>query len=252
MTQNMAKQTKKKYRESETIHIRRSVINFAPYNPKIHSKKQIDEQRANIKKVAFLGGIVWNKTTGNLIDGHKRVMSLDILNGYDGSPETDYDLKVEMIELDEKTEKEQNVFQTKNVTNFDDELLRILVPDIDYQAAGLNDYDLEYLGLDLNADTANEVLQDVEDFYQPVKDQKEIEKSVKKELSDDERIQQVKDVKKDIQERSIEKVQNMDAYVTLSFSTGAAKEEFMERFDFDPELKMIKGERLAEMIERID
>jgi translation initiation factor 2B subunit (eIF-2B alpha/beta/delta family) len=104
----------------------------------------------------------------------------------------------------------------------------------------------------LNADTANEVLQDVEDFYQPVKDQKEIEKSVKKELSDDERIQQVKDVKKDIQERSIEKVQNMDAYVTLSFSTGAAKEEFMERFDFDPELKMIKGERLAEMIERID
>lgn len=248
----MAKQTKKKYRESETIHIKRSEINFAPYNPKNHTKQQVEEQKANIKRVAFLGGIVWNKTTGNLIDGHKRMMSLDILNGYDGTTDTDYDVKVEMIELDEKTEIEQNIYQTKGRTDFDDELLRILIPDIDYQNAGLTDYDLEYLGLDLNADTANEVLQDVEDFYQPVKDQKEIEKAVKKELTDDEKIQQVKDVKKDIQERSIEKVQNMDAYVTLSFDTGKAKEAFMRRFDLDPELKMIKGERLSEMVERID
>ncbi|MDV7696284.1 DNA methylase [Chryseobacterium soli] len=249
----MAKQTKKKYRESETIHIKRSEINFAPYNPKTHSKKQIEEQRANIKRVAFLGGIVWNKTTRNLIDGHKRIMSLDILNGYDGSPETDYDIKVEMIELDEKTEREQNVFQTKNVTDFDDELLRLLITtDIDYKAAGLDDYDLEYLGIDLNADTANEVLNDIEDFYQPVKDQKEIEKAVKKELSDEEKIENVKNVKEDIQQRAIEKVQNMDAYVTLSFSTAKDKEAFMLRFDFDPELKMIKGERLSEMVERIE
>ena len=108
------------------------------------------------------------------------------------------------------------------------------------------------MGLDLNADTANEVLNDVEEFYQPVKEQKQLEKAIKKELTDDEKVQQVKDVKKDIQERSIEKVQNMDAYVTLSFDTGRAKESFMQRFDFDPELKMIKGERLSEMIERID
>lgn len=248
----MAKQTKKKYRESETVHIKRSLINFAAYNPKNHTKQQIEEQKANIKRVAFLGGIVWNKTTRNLIDGHKRIMSLDILNGYDGTPETDYDVKVEMIELDEKTEKEQNIYQTAGRTDFDDELLRLLVPEIDYEAAGLNDRDLEFLGIDLNADTANQVLQDVEDFYQPVKDQKEIEKAVKKELSDEEKIANVKNVKDNIQQNAIEKVQNMDAYVTLSFDTWQSKQEFMERFDFDPALKMIKGERLSEMVERID
>jgi hypothetical protein len=242
----------KKIKESEAVSIMRSQIKEAPYNPKNHTKDQIEQIKKNFKKVGFLGGIIWNERSSNMIDGHKRLKAMDLIYKYDGTPETDYEVRVEKTNLDDKTEKEQNIFQTKSRTDFDDELLRILIPDIDYQAAGLNDYDLEYLGLDLNADTANEVLQDVEDFYQPVKDQKEIEKSVKKELSDDERIQQVKDVKKDIQERSIEKVQNMDAYVTLSFSTGAAKEEFMERFDFDPELKMIKGERLAEMIERID
>ncbi|VXB03472.1 DNA methylase [Chryseobacterium sp. 8AT] len=242
----------KKIKESEVVVIKRSQINFAPYNPKHHTKEQVQQIIKNFKRVGYLGGIIWNVTTGNLVDGHKRIQGMDIVYKYDGTPETDYDVRVEMTEMDEKTEVEQNIFQTKSRTDFDDELLRILVPDIDYTAAGLTDYDLEYLGLDLNADTANEVLQDVEDFYQPVKEQKEIEKAVKKELTDDEKIQQVKDVKKNIEERSIEKIQNMDAYVTLSFDTGKAKEAFMMRFDFDPELKMIKGERLSEMVERID
>ena len=242
----------KKIKESEVVIVMRSQIQEAPYNPKHHTKEQIEQIKKNFKKVGYLGGIIWNERTSNMIDGHKRLKAMDLIYKYDGSPDTDYEVRVEKTDLDEQTEKEQNIFQTKSRTDFDDELLRILVPDIDYTAAGLTDYDLEYLGLDLNADTANEVLQDVEDFYQPVKDQKELEKAVKKELTDDEKIQQVKDVKKNIEERSIEKIQNMDAYVTLSFDTGKAKEAFMMRFDFDPELKMIKGERLSEMVERID
>ncbi|KAB1228462.1 ParB N-terminal domain-containing protein [Chryseobacterium viscerum] len=248
----MAKQTRKKYKESETIYIQRSLINFAPYNPKNHTKAQVEELKANIKRVGFLGGIVWNKITGNLVDGHKRVMSLDILNGYDGTLDTDYEIKVEITEMDEKTEKEQNIFQTRSRTEFDEELLRLLVPEIDYEAAGLTDYDLEFLGIDLNPDTADEVLQDLEDFYKPVKDQKELEKAVKKELSDEEKKENVKNVKEDIQQKAIEKVQNMDAYVTLSFDSWQNKEAFMLRFDFDPELKMIKGERLSGIVERID
>lgn len=242
----------KKIKQSETVTIMRSQINFAPYNPKHHTKEQVQQIVKNFKSIGFLGGIIWNERTGNLVDGHKRIQAMDLVYKYDGDESKDYEIKIERTDLDERQEKEQNIFQTKSRTDFDDELLRILVPDIDYTAAGLTDHDIEYLGLDLNADTANEVLQDVEDFYQPVKDQKEVEKAIKKELTDEEKIQQVKDVKKNIEERSIEKIQNMDAYVTLSFSTGAAKEEFMERFDFDPELKMIKGERLSEMVERID
>ena len=72
--EKQAPEPKKKYRESETITIKRSQINFAPYNPKNHTKKKIDEIKANIKRVGLLGGIIWNKTTSNLIDGHKRVI----------------------------------------------------------------------------------------------------------------------------------------------------------------------------------
>jgi hypothetical protein len=240
----------KKIKQSDAITIMRSQINFAAYNPKHHTKEQVQQIVKNFKSVGFLGGIIWNERSGNLIDGHKRIQAMDIIHKYDGT-ENDYEVRIERTNLDDKTEKEQNIFQTKSRTDFDDELLRILVPDIDYKAAGLDDYDLEYLGIDLNADTANDVLNDVEDFYEPVQQQKDAEKAIKKEMSDEEKKDHVKSVKEDIQQRSIEKVQNMDAYVTLSFSTADAKEAFMLRFDFDPELKMIKGERLAEMVERI-
>ena len=67
-------------KNSETIVIKRSQIHLNPCNPKRHSDKQIEKQKANIKKVGFLGGIVWNKRTGNHSDGHRRVMALDIIN----------------------------------------------------------------------------------------------------------------------------------------------------------------------------
>lgn len=61
--------------------------------------------KANIKKVGLIGGIQWNETTGNLIDGHKRVMSVDLIQGYDGTPETDYDIKVEAVDLTKDRER---------------------------------------------------------------------------------------------------------------------------------------------------
>lgn len=44
----------------------------------------------------------------------------------------------------------------------------------------------------------------------------------------------------------------MEAYVTLSFDCWKNKEAFMIRMGFDPEFKMIKGEALSEIVERID
>ena len=101
---------------SETKIIKRSQINLNPCNPKVHTDADIKQQKANIKKVGLIGGIQWNETTGNLIDGHKRVMSVDLIQGYDGTPETDYDIKVEAVDFDEKTEKEQLLFMAKSQT----------------------------------------------------------------------------------------------------------------------------------------
>ena len=104
------KQNKPKLKQSETVIIKRSNIKFSPYNPRKKNPKVVAALKENFKKVGFLGGICWNKTTGNLIGGHKRLEALDLIYNYDGSKEKDYDVKVEQIEIELKTEKAQNIF----------------------------------------------------------------------------------------------------------------------------------------------
>lgn len=131
------------YQKSKTIEIKRSQINFAPYNPKKHSKKEVDQIKKNIKKVAFLGGIVWNEKTGNLINGHKRLMALDLINKYDTT--NDYLIKVESVNVSEKIEKEQNIFMSVSNTAIDFEMIGDFIEEIDYLDAGLTDEDLIYI-----------------------------------------------------------------------------------------------------------
>lgn len=131
---------------SETKVIRRSQINLNPCNPKHHTDAEIKQQKANIRKVGLLGGIQWNETTGNLIDGHKRVMSCDLIQGYDGTPETDYDIKVEAVDFDDKTEKEQMVFQAKATTNrIDYNVVASFIDEIDFKSAGFTEQENEQI-----------------------------------------------------------------------------------------------------------
>lgn len=242
------------YKQSETVVIKRSQINFAPYNPKNHTKEQINEIKKNIKRVAFLGGIVWNVITGNLIDGHKRVMALDVLNKYDGTLDTDYEIKVEKIELDLKTEKEQNIFQTQSRTQFDLDILSTMIPDIDYKNAGLTDDDLQLIGIDFTFQTETEqsITDEINNLIVPVQNQKEAIKQAKKELSQAEKIAHNKEVKAQVMQEAQDKAENMEAYVMISFEDYKTKAAFMERFGFDAREKFLKGEVFENMIERVE
>lgn len=225
--------TSSNYNQSETVVIKRSNINFAPYNPKHHSDEAIKQIRQNIKSVAFLGGIVWNATTGNLIDGHKRVTALDVIHRYDGD-KNDYDVKVEKVELDEKTEKEQNIFQTASRTELDSELLAALIEEIDYKAAGLSDDDLKLIEVEVPDFDFTETIDATADFAK----MKESKEERKKEM------QKVRKANKQQMEGS--------NHVTITFSDFESKAYFMERFGFDQYDEFIKGERFEKMIERIE
>lgn len=101
-------------------------------------------------RVGVLGGIVWNKRTGNLVSGHQKVSIMDSVNRYD--PETgknDYELRVEPVDFDLKTEKEQNLFfNNKNVQGeYDEDMLRSMLDGIDYSLAGFGEFDMQMLGL---------------------------------------------------------------------------------------------------------
>lgn len=155
---------------SETKIIKRSQINLNPCNPKVHTDADIKQQKANIKKVGLIGGIQWNETTGNLIDGHKRVMSVDLIQGYDGTSETDYDIKVEAVDFDEKTEKEQLLFMAKSQDPIDYNLVaqKFDFDEIDFKAAGFTEQDTEQIKMlqdDLEASLKDSGMDDFsEDF----------------------------------------------------------------------------------------
>ena len=89
--------------EIEEIH--REALKNAPYNPRIISAKAKKALKTNLEKVGLLAPIIWNRRTGNIVSGHQRISALDALE-----KSYDYLVKVAVVDLDEKTEKEQNIF----------------------------------------------------------------------------------------------------------------------------------------------
>lgn len=231
-----------KYKQSETIIVKRSQINFAPYNPRKEDPEIVRKLKKNFKSVGFLGGIVWNRRTSYLVSGHKRVQTLDIINNYDGAPGKDYDIKVEAVDLDDKTEREQNIFMNSPsaMGEFDMEKMKILVPSIDYEAAGLSEADMNIYGISIMQEEVNagasSVVDDFEEMQRPYEERKAA----------------VKQMKEQIRQQSEQKVEDIESYVMLNFKSYRAKSAFMLRFGFAPDDKIIPGEMFADMVERVE
>jgi hypothetical protein len=111
------------YQRYESVTIHRSLLKNAPYNPRTLSDKARAKIRENIKRVGLLQGPIWNERTGNIVGGHQRLAVLDALEG-----KADYLITVEKVSLDERTEKEQNVFLNNEEAQgeFDMDLLNAL------------------------------------------------------------------------------------------------------------------------------
>ena len=129
----------KEIEQSQTITIKRSSINFQPKNIKAHTDDEVRKQRDNIKKRGFLGGVVWNEMTFNLVDGHRRVQALDLIHKYDpNDPSTDYDIKVEKVSFSEQEELEQMSFMALANTKADYNLLASIIDEMDYHNLGIS------------------------------------------------------------------------------------------------------------------
>lgn len=223
---------KTKYQTSNNIDVKRSSINFANYNPRKISKEAKIALRKNIKRIGLLGGIVVNLRTNNLVSGHQRLTVLDSIEGYDKDNSKDYILSVELIDVDEATEKEQNIFMNSTSAQGEFDMLQLsdLLKDIDYSNAGLSDSDMALLGIELDIDNSINEIDELE--------------SIKKKEA-------IKDLKKSIRDRIDNKFDEGDPLLVLSFSSFEAKAKFMDRFGFDIYEKFIKGEIFENMIERV-
>lgn len=249
----MANMELSKYIKSESVELNRSAIHFAGYNPRKLSDESRKTLKRGIKKFGLVGGIVVNKRTGlTVVSGHQRLSVMDELQKF---PDNDYRIRVDVIDVDEKQEKELNILMNNPNAqgSWDYDALARLVPDIDYKDAGLTDADLNMIGCDflLQTEEENSLAGALEEMMQPVTEQKEAEKAARQ-LERAEKVAHMKDVKQQVKEQAQETAANMDAYLMLSFDTWEAKAAFCERFGYDPNMKFIKGEVFDEQIERIE
>ena len=237
-------------KQSETRNIKRSEINLNPVNPKRHTEDAVKLQKKNLQKVGFLGGIVWNERTGNLIDGHRRVKAMDLYYKYDGTPETDYTLKVEAVSLDEKQEKEQLTYMAVGNTKADIDLIARYAPDIDLSDVGLGTDDLAAIGSLVG--TADLDIPDIgtELFGQDGSgDEGEEPKTTETPKTQEQKIQHVKDMKRQTEEKAEQQAMDEAAYCTLSFTNYDNYLAFVELVGAMEGDRFIKGERVLEMIE---
>jgi hypothetical protein len=238
-----------KYFKSETVEILRSEITPAPYNPRTITDAARQSLKKSLKQYGVIGGLVWNRTTSNLVSGHQKLSILDELNKYNPQTrENDYMVKVEAIAVDEKTERELNIFFNNPSTQgqWDYDLLREMIPDIDYRAAGLTDEDLSIIGVDFMLQTPEEsdIADSLDEMMAPVR--------AEKALAREERKADIVAKKQRAAQEAEQKARDMEAYVMLSFDSFKAKAAFMARFGFEVGEKFVKGEVFSDMVERIE
>ncbi len=237
-----------KIKQSEIRTLNRSEIKLAHYNPRKISDDARKRLKRNLKDKGLLGGIVWNENTGNLVSGHQKISIIDEVEKY--KPEThenDYQIRVEVVNLSTKEEKEQNIFMNSPSAQgeYDNDLLADLLKEIDYEVAGLTDEDINILITDVpffeipefNSDVAN----DFKELEQKTEEEKEIEREAKK--------QAVKEAKEKVRQGLEQEVEG-DPWVTLSFQSWDNKVAFMEMIGQHIDLKMVKGEPIFDMLNR--
>ncbi len=246
-----------KYFNSKPLELRRSQIKPASYNPRTISDEGRKQLKRSIKRYGVVGGIVVNQATGyTIVGGHQKVSVLDELNKYNpDTHENDYTLRVEVINVDEKTEKSLNIaLNNPNIGGqWDFDALARLVPDIDYKDAGLTEADLNMIGVDylLQTEEENSLASALGDMMQPVTEQNEAEKAARQ-SERAEKTAHMKEVKQQVKESAQKQADSMDAYVMLSFDTFDSKAAFCKRFGYDPGMKFIKGEVFDGQIERVE
>ncbi len=234
---------KKALQTSETRVIKRSQIRKNPINPKRHKEDRIKLQAKNLKKVGYLGGIVWNETSGNLIDGHRRISAMDLYYGYDGTPATDYDVKVEVVHMGEQEEKQQLAYMAAGDTKADLDLLANFADEIDFGEIGLDQSEINDI---LNiAGGGNEETPDL--FDELMKPTKAVPEKGSEEYEANKA--RVKAGKAKTREMAKDNAQNEAAHITLSFSNYENYVAFCDMMGVAPDARFVKGEELLQMFE---
>ncbi len=204
---------KTKFQKGEEQYILRSQINPAPYNPRVIGVEAEKTLRKKIRSVGLFGTLIWNEKTGNLLSGHQRLKQIDFLEKYpDKTP--DYEIRVTVVSVDEKTEMEMNVFMNNPSAQGEWDLEALgsmkLDLDLDFSQAGFCETDIDIL---FSGDSRFSA-----EFFEDVDDIKKAK----------EKIREIKEQEAGLKKRCDEK-QNASFYFTVVCPSREAKESLLRK-----------------------
>ncbi len=237
-----------KVKQSETRTIWRSQITPADYNPRKITEEARKSLKANIKANGIIGGMVWNEQTTNLVSGHQKLGIADEINKYNQqTKENDYQIKVEVINVDLKKEKELNIFFNSKAVQgeMDYSKLALMATDIDLRLAGLDDIDLSMIEIEAPKDVNIEI-PTFEPQAEKIKQNNDQEESTQEDS--EAKKEHVKSIKEQVKQGA---TYEGDPSFTLSFSTYENKVFFLERFHLSGDTKYIKGEEFADLLDTL-
>jgi hypothetical protein len=227
----------------QMVTVHRSQIKEAEYNPRVMDDQSFKDLKRSMKKIKLREPLIWNKTSGNLVGGHQRIRVLDD-EWKKKYKNLDYSLTVAVVELDKKQEIELNIALnnprlqgTYSIEKMNEILSNEAFPDLDFEIAGIKDEDLQMFGID--ADLGNLELEAVESTIEQFEQVKEQQKSTEDPEEHKAKTDEVKKIKSEVKKNEV------DTYVTLSFSNQADKRAFMRKIGEQEDSLFIKGEIFA-------
>jgi Zn ribbon nucleic-acid-binding protein len=235
MAQERTMQLSKVQRFQIEVINRRELID-CPYNPRQIDDRSKKKLRANLKKVGLLQPVIWNRRTKHIVSGHQRLSLIDSIER-----RNDYNLQVSVVDLDEKTEKEQVVFLNNELAmgSYDLPKLENLLGDVSFEACGFDKLDLEVLlpgWAKEPSDAAREQLEEVEQLAGDLDDLDEIrEKKAKVRDQGNQRTPENTDI---------------EFFVVLVFRNRDDSDTFLDSLKIDRNEKYIAGELVANAIKK--
>lgn len=213
------------YEKYEIVQISRRELKNAEYNPRKISDSARDKLKSNIKKVGLLDPPVWNVRSGNIVSGHQRIAILDSLNRT-----KDYKIRVAKVDLDQKTEKEQNIFFNNQVAmgEWDIEKLEdIIKNDIDFENAG---FDLGELYKTFGDNPFEFKVEKMKEMSEQLRKSRETLKTMQKNMEKDDEV--------------------LDAYAVIVFSTYDDRKKFTDSLGLEDN-RFIDGKFLRKRLKAI-
>lgn len=188
-------------------------------------------------KKGLIKPLVWNETTGNLLEGHQRLAILDALEKDD-----DWTMTVSVVHLSEKDEREANVAMnnTTAMGYYDADLLKNLLEEgASATAMGFDKMDLEVVYSD--SDFVSGLFAD-DRAPAPVK-------AAVEQLSEIDKLRRNKEARerrnKYEKNRDVGDDRDPEFFAVVVFENRAQREAFMHHVGVEPTMRYVDGYRVA-------